>query len=236
MFTVLKQCNLSSKRSSDNFIWRGTWRKTYLGLPKEVPIIVENLFSDVLYRPVFCAVHPIAPFAEGIPKRNQILKFSNLTKEEFTNYKNTPFILTEPVKKWPAYMDWSIKKLAREHAQIKFRAESVDWKLETYYDYMRDCVYDESPLYLFDKYFVEKTVLGDKYTVPEIFQEDYFEVLREARPDRRWLIIGPTRSGSTFHKVFLICYSPLLNNSIDTSRTQMLLLLGMPYSKAKNIG
>ncbi len=37
--------------------------------------------------------------------------------------------------------------------------------------------------------------------VPKYFDEDLFSVLGEAgRPDFRWLIMGPPRSGSTFHK------------------------------------
>lgn len=37
--------------------------------------------------------------------------------------------------------------------------------------------------------------------VPEQFPEDLFSVLGEsARPDYRWLIMGPERSGSSFHK------------------------------------
>ena len=66
---------------------------------------------------------------------------------------------------------------------------------------------DESPLYLFDSRFVEKMgikvgkdVSGASYWVPECFGTDLFAVLGEHRPDCRWLIIGPERSGSTFHK------------------------------------
>lgn len=86
-----------------------------------------------------------------------------------------------------------------------FRAEAVDWPLRLYIEYMNDNQ-DESPLYLFDRSFVEKTgiVVGRKksgdYWPPECFGEDYFSVLGHQRPDRRWLIVGPTRSGSTFHK------------------------------------
>jgi hypothetical protein len=32
------------------------------------------------------------------------------------------------------------------------------------------------------------------------FQEDYFEAMGSRRPDHRWIIIGPERSGSSFHK------------------------------------
>ena len=65
---------------------------------------------------------------------------------------------------------------------------------------------DESPLYLFDRSFVEKMGLratrGLKadYWAPDCFGEDLFSVLGEQRPDSRWLIIGPERSGSSFHK------------------------------------
>ena len=64
---------------------------------------------------------------------------------------------------------------------------------------------DESPLYLFDRSFVSKMSLtvtpdtGD-YCAPACFGIDLFSVLSAQRPDHRWLIIGPARSGSTFHK------------------------------------
>jgi hypothetical protein len=42
--------------------------------------------------------------------------------------------------------------------------------------------------------------LADDYAVPPHFADDLFEALgEEARPDYRWLIIGPKGSGSSFH-------------------------------------
>lgn len=38
------------------------------------------------------------------------------------------------------------------------------------------------------------------YWPPECFGKDLFELLGEERPAHRWLIVGPKRSGSTFHK------------------------------------
>ncbi|KAL9082708.1 MAG: hypothetical protein Q9165_008807 [Trypethelium subeluteriae] len=66
---------------------------------------------------------------------------------------------------------------------------------------------DENPLYLFDSGFVEKMGIevgreatDPSYWIPHCFGEDLFSVLGEQRPDCRWLIVGPERSGSTFHK------------------------------------
>lgn len=146
------------------------------------------------------------PYASDIPSRNIIPRLSNLSPSEFSSsWTNKPFILTDPVKEWPAYREWSLQYLFKKFGQIEFRAEAVDWPLNTYMDYM-NCNEDESPLYLFDRSFVEKmslTVgegLGSHYWMPNCFGEDLFATLGSQRPNSRWLILGPERSGSSFHK------------------------------------
>lgn len=52
--------------------------------------------------------------------------------------------------------------------------------------------------------------MADDFEVPEYFREDYFAILGDERPDYRWLIIGPARSGSTFHKVHTCHLSGML--------------------------
>ena len=95
--------------------------------------------------------------------------------------------------------------MLRLYGRVEFRAEAVDWTFSTYCKYMEKN-YDESPLYLFDRSFAEKMRLtvgqveGAAYWRPECFGPDFFEVLGDERPAHRWLIIGPERSGSTFHK------------------------------------
>jgi hypothetical protein len=38
------------------------------------------------------------------------------------------------------------------------------------------------------------------YSVPHLFQEDLFDILdMDKRPSYRWLIIGPQRSGASWH-------------------------------------
>lgn len=146
------------------------------------------------------------PYASDIPSRNSIPRLLNLSPSEFSrSWTNKPFILTEPVKEWPAYREWSFQYLLKKFGQIEFRAEAVDWPLDKYMDYMNRNE-DESPLYLFDHSFVEKMGLqagedvDPHYWMPSCFGEDLFATLGSQRPDSRWLILGPERSGSTFHK------------------------------------
>jgi len=99
-----------------------------------------------------------------------------------------------------------------------FRATSgkcsipVEFTLSTYLEYARCQRKDEAPLYFFDRDFVAKCPqLGKDYqselkktcpffcTTPEN-PSDLFSLLgSDKRPDHKWLIIGPQRSGSSFH-------------------------------------
>ncbi|KAK5133260.1 hypothetical protein LTR08_007994 [Meristemomyces frigidus] len=202
----------NGRSSPKDFAWQGTWRSTYLRQPasKEPQVDCSNLFSDVLHRPFFCAHVSLAHYAENIPRKNQITCLSNLSPDEFeARWVNKPFILTSPVKQWPVYSAWSTRRLLKKYANVSFRAESVDWLLKTYVDYTTNNQ-DESPLYLFDRAFAEKMSLsvssspddgkGADYWPPLPFSTDLFTVLGSQRPDHRWLIVGPARSGSTFHK------------------------------------
>ena len=108
------------------------------------------------------------------------------------------------MKQWPVQQKWCQDNLLEQYGEVKFRAEAVDWPLQTYIEYMKNNS-DESPLYLFDRSFVEKMNItpgrdGGAYWPPDCFGEDFFTLLGSQRPDHRWLIIGPERSGSTFHK------------------------------------
>jgi len=196
-------------------------RSTFLEHTSPTNIDCRNLFSDVLHRPFFCAHMPLKPYAIDIPTRNQIPRLSNLSTAEFTTgWTNQPFILTTPVREWPLYKNWSTETLLGKYGDIKFRAEAVEWPLRTYVEYMNDNQ-DESPLYLFDQGFVEKMDIkvgrseGGQYWIPDCFGEDLFAVLGAQRPDDRWLIVGPERSGSTFHK--------------DPNATRLVEILFLPY-------
>lgn len=162
-----------------------------------------------MHRPFYCAHISLDPYARNIPSRNQIARLPDLSPEEFQDdWADKPFILTEPVKKWPAYQQWTTDTLLNKYGDVVFRAEAVDWPFKVYVDYMRNNS-DERPLYLFDRAFVSKMGLkvgqleGEPeatFWTPPCFGEDFFSVLENDRPDRQWLIIGPERSGSSFHK------------------------------------
>lgn len=151
---------------------------------------------------------PLSPYSKRIAVHNRIERLSDLTREEFSSHWfNKPFILTDPVKRWPIYQTWDANSLLAKHGDTYFRAEAVDWPLRIYVEYMNNNE-DESPLYLFDRSFADKMSLrvsDDEdaqadYWAPRCFGEDLLEVLQDDRPDSKWLIIGPERSGSTFHK------------------------------------
>jgi hypothetical protein len=178
-----------------------------LGDDQNSQVSCDNVFSDVLHRPFLCAHTSLTPFTTTIPRGNAIPRLENLSLADFSeNWCDRPFILTKPVREWPVYKSWDTEALLEQYGDVKFRAEAVDWSLKTYVDYMRNNS-DESPLYLFDRSFVEKMSLSvgrhqpyASYWIPECFGEDLFAILGDKRPDDKWLIIGPVRSGSTYHK------------------------------------
>ncbi|KAH8890976.1 Clavaminate synthase-like protein [Thozetella sp. PMI_491] len=190
------------------FAWLGTWRSTLLGLSKDKQIRIEcnNVFSDVLHRPFVCSHVPMERFVAHIPRGNQISRMEDMSCDEFaTKWSNKPFILTKAVQPWPVCQTWNLDSLLKQYADVEFRAEAVDWTFSTYSQYMFNS-HDESPVYLFDKKFAEKMSIqvsedeGAAYWKPRCFGPDLFELLGPERPAHRWLIIGPERSGSTFHK------------------------------------
>ncbi|KAI1125941.1 F-box domain-containing protein [Nemania abortiva] len=204
--TLFVEEQMNSKGKSP--VWKGTWKATYLNIPAEARSNIDcsNIFSDVLHRPFVCSHIALEKYASTIPASNKISRLANLSYDEFAqNWSNTPFILTDCIRAWPVCHEWSIQQLLRQFPNVSFRAEAVDWPFSTYHEYMSENN-DESPLYLFDRWFAEKMNIdigsqeNSVYWAPDCFGPDLFEVLGAERPAHRWLIVGPARSGSTFHK------------------------------------
>ncbi|KAK5827439.1 putative histone arginine demethylase, partial [Linnemannia elongata] len=203
--------NFTIERFKGDWVWQDdTWRATFLKRsdPKyDTSMILKNrdqmklkgFYSDVLFQSFYCAAIGMEPYTavENIDRR------SGLSLEDFIQeyeQPGKPVIITDGAKHWPAMTKWSTEYFLKTWPDAVLRAESVDVKVENYFKYAQGTK-DESPLYLFDKKFGERCqgILEDM-EVPVYFREDFFGMMKERRPDYRWIIIGPARSGSTFHK------------------------------------
>lgn len=160
---------------------------------------VKDFYSDYLFQSWLCASLEIKPdwlSTDNIDRR------SNLSVEDFIKeYEepNKPVLLLGVLDSWPAISNWDREYLLKHAGEVDFAAGPIHLKLNDYYQYA-DAVEEERPLYIFDSKFGEKAPqLAADYEVPVYFREDLFSILGEERPDYRWLIAGPARSGSSFH-------------------------------------
>jgi len=201
--------------------WKGSWRRTLLQIEEKNEALIqldENLLcSDILFRPFQCSqIDYQELFKDLIAEEEQSWKLrktlnnkfgiERIDEDELTNelfnksYYLKPFILTSKLgnERWPT---WDLNQLCSRFPLVQFRQESVQWSLDFYSQYFHNNK-DESPLYLFDCQSSAMTQLTKEYTVPPQFETDLFQLFSsvKCRPDHRWLIMGPARSGSTFHK------------------------------------
>ena len=184
-----------SHHKSGQVDWRGTWRRTVLRLnaDQEARVNCENVLSEVLVQPYLNATIELSRYERT---RDSIPRFKRMEGVEFGGgWYAKPFILTDIVSKWPAYMKWDIDYLLSQFpsGDATFQIESVEWSFPTYIRYMSSNR-DESPLYLFDKDFATKKTangipLEKYYSIPETFREDLFTLLGTARPDHRVVAI-----------------------------------------------
>eukprot|EP00743_Colponemidia_sp_Colp-15_P010542 GILK01011623.1.p1 GENE.GILK01011623.1~~GILK01011623.1.p1 ORF type:complete len:483 (-),score=71.96 GILK01011623.1:136-1479(-) len=194
-------------RFGGEFAFQHNWKSTYVHqcyphFPfSHQPIQVSFFYSDYLFQSWRCSSLDVKCWADA---PDTIDRRSNLTMEEFTReylVPNKPVILTDVVTQWPAFKEWNEQTLIDKAGDTKFFINSNVYM--TMADYMRYCnhVQEENPMYLFDHYYGEKApqLLHD-YAVPDYFSEDLFAVLGAKRPSFRWLLVGPTRAGASFHK------------------------------------
>ncbi|KAG0267535.1 hypothetical protein DFQ27_008676 [Actinomortierella ambigua] len=202
---------LTLERFKGDWVWQeDSWRLTYLKradanydtstMPaNRARFRLTHFYSDTLFQPFKCAAIGMDPYiaVENIDRR------TGLTVDQFIDeYERPgkPVILADGCRHWPGLQIWNETNFLERWPQAVLRAESVDMTLEHYFRYAHNTK-DESPLYLFDKNFGERCPgILDEMEVPPYFREDFFKLLGDQRPDFRWLIVGPARSGSTFHK------------------------------------
>ncbi len=161
-------------------------------------------FSDALYAAWHCGTATIPSHwtsYECIPRVDS----SALSVEEFAEVyeaRGQPVILTGLASRWAASSRWSERSLRSRYGGRLFHVGGVSMSLSNFLDYCA-CNVDEQPLYLFDKQFASTAPeMAGEYEVPAYFaeQRDLFAGLpAPLRPDHRWLILGGTRSGSSWH-------------------------------------
>ena len=184
------------------------------------PIVVSGFYSDYLYQWWRCASYSIDP-AWVAPRqgRRSIERCSAtvLSAEDFNQRfgaPNKPVVITDCVTEWGAFGSWSLASFAERFGSTAFHANGYTFTMDDYVTYARGvedamaprgergCVVGhDRPLYLFDSKFTEAApALASEFEVPMYFRDDLFSVLgEEMRPNYRWLIVGPARSGSIWH-------------------------------------
>lgn len=194
--------------------------------PLTKPIRVKGIFSDLLYRSWSCYSFDVETSCPGFTKFTDIKVIDNpheMTLEEFyTKFERprVPVILKNAVGHWPACSKWTKEYLIQKCGDMKFRATSATaplgahFTMKQYFKYA-DEAQEEAPLYLFERDFINsKTKLNEDYDIhpffapkpyeilsdKSVFATDLFQVFGDVRrPDYRWFIAGPKRSGSLFH-------------------------------------
>eukprot|EP01065_Artemidia_motanka_P000279 TRINITY_DN10114_c0_g2_i1.p1 TRINITY_DN10114_c0_g2~~TRINITY_DN10114_c0_g2_i1.p1 ORF type:complete len:517 (+),score=141.47 TRINITY_DN10114_c0_g2_i1:657-2207(+) len=209
---VWKSLTLFSLRPDGKFFYRSSWRQSYIDTlwatqlrngpaPAHVPIKVQGFYSDELYHSFRDARTPVPRSwlrVQNVPR----VDASGLSKEAFVEQyeqANTPVVLRGIASEWPAFRAWTRERMERDWGEREFQCEAAKLTLSEYFRYC-DGQSDDRPIYLFDKAFTETVPdMGSHFQVPQYFEDDLFKVLGEGRPDYRWLIMGPARSGSSFH-------------------------------------
>ncbi|KAI6687816.1 hypothetical protein NL676_024644 [Syzygium grande] len=204
---------LNSKRSDKLLQYRGSWKETTLyleNLPtKYIETCRKRLHFDgfnslFLYRRLYRCHTTLNGFSMD---SGNVERKNDISLEEFRHEYDgkKPVLLTGLADTWPAKTAWTIDQLLCKYGDTPFRisqrsSRKILMQLKDYVSYTK-VQHDEDPLYIFDDNFGEAApgLLKD-YCVPHLFQEDFFDVLDfEQRPPYRWLIIGPERSGASWH-------------------------------------
>lgn len=204
--------------------FKGTWKSTCMQnyliqknsqklseLPKDhivsnLTIPVKDFSSDYLYSNWYVSNVNLNTFAMDVNQIERVHQ-DTLTPEEFIvkfDAPCKPAMLLGVTDSWKAQENWKNENLISKYGDVEFRISHKDdvkvrVKMGDFIEYSK-LQHDEAPLYIFDSVYGEHApgMLND-YQVPKYFKEDFLELLGEVRPNYRWFVMGPMRSGSPWH-------------------------------------
>jgi len=168
----------------------------------------------------FASDTALAAQLEAIPDNGPRIDTREVSREEFVRdweQPRRPVVIRGATESWAAGAAgdrqgrggaWSLGELLRQYGGERFKVGEDDdsyavWlKLKYYLRYLATSR-DDSPLYVFDSSFAERSGtsrLGRDYAPPHYFADDLFRYAGERRrPPYRWFVLGPARSGSYVH-------------------------------------
>ncbi|KAL8231955.1 hypothetical protein R6Q57_001733 [Mikania cordata] len=205
--------NLCLNKENRGLQYKGSWKRTTLhGLqvlnkcddPCKKQLYFDGFNSLFLYKRFYRCNTRLDGFAFD---QGNVERKTDISLEEFLQQYDAqkPVLVSGLADTWLAKETWTPEQLLIKYKDLPFRisqrsANKIAMKLKDYVSYMQE-QHDEDPLYIFDDKFgeVAPDLLKD-YSVPHLFPDDYFDVLdSDQRPPFRWLIIGPERSGASWH-------------------------------------
>jgi ribosomal protein L31E len=138
-----------------------------------------------------------------------IKRVARLSEHDFVqsyDRPRLPAILTDVVFKWKAMTEWNPARMVERFgdcivkvAQGTQYGKRIHMTMAQYWHYAHN-QRDEKPLYVFDPSFEKRMPeLMEEFEIPRLFWTDYFSLLGNHRPNYRWLVMGPARSGTGFH-------------------------------------
>lgn len=184
------------------------------------PLKFDGFYSDEIFQSFYCSHIDLLDCFDSSVEEDNIprVHWRDMSDERFRaefGVPNRPVIITGMMEEWPCFgkgehtdSAWNQANWSRLYGEMEFAIGRYKMKLNDYFSYMNGISSDESPLYLFDSKFGDKAPpLLDQYTVPSFFARDLFNLLADGtpegekvRPSYRWILVGPARSGSTYHK------------------------------------
>lgn len=205
--------NLCLNNENRELQYKGSWKRTTLHRlqvlgkcddPCRKPLHFDGFNSLFLYKRLYRCYTRLDGFAFD---QGNVERKTDISLEEFLQQYDAhkPVLISGLADTWSARKTWTPEQLLVKYGDTPFRisqrsAKKLSMKFGDYVSYIQE-QHDEDPLYIFDDKFgeVAPDLLKD-YSVPHLFPDDYFDVLdSDQRPPFRWLIIGPERSGASWH-------------------------------------